>query len=253
MRTTLALVLAVGLASVPVLAQESPLRDPKAVALLSGAMAALGGPGIAAVADTRAEITVRSFGSDTVAEVPVVLKTLGRKAWRIEGGNAGNGPATVVNGDWGVSQSDGEVRRFPTVAVAEAGNWRIPWLTIIADVNDPEVEVTYVEVEQGGGVHHVRLHRKTRDAGLAEVLQPCDVLLDAQTGLPLKLTFSAHPPENLLVSIPIEIEYSDYRAFSGLLIPTRIRHSILGQLMSEILVTQFSINTGLSPADFQVR
>lgn len=99
----------------------------------------------------------------------------------------------------------------------------------------------------------VRLFRKTKDVGLAEVLQPCDVYLDTQTGLPVKLIFSAHPPENLLISFPVEIGYLDYRAFSGLLVPTRIRHSIQGQLVAELLVTQFSANTGVSPAEFQVR
>lgn len=240
------------LSAVSLKAQDPPKRDPQALALLARSLAAMGGPALSGVSDTRAEIILRSNANGAVIEHSAVLKTLGRKAWRIEGGAADKNSASVVNGDWGSSRTDGELREFPTVAVAEAGNWRIPWLSIIADWNEPEVEVIYVGLEQNGAVHRVQLQRKPAN-GFAEVYSPCDVLIDAQTGLPLKLTFSMHPPENLLVDIPAEVEYAEYKQIWGLLLPTRIKFSLRGNLVTEVVINQFSLNVGAWPAEFEVR
>jgi hypothetical protein len=92
-----------------------------------------------------------------------------------------------------------------------------------------------------------------RGSPFAEITKPCEVFLDAQTGLPTKLTFFVHPPENLRVSFPATVEYSGYQAVSGVLIPTSVKYSIRGQLLTEIVVSQFAINTGASLAEFQVR
>lgn len=245
-------VLAVSFLAFPISAQDSPQRDPQAVALLARSHAAMGGAALSGVSDTRAEITIRSHTGGAIVESTAVLKTLGRKAWRMEGSGAGGNSATVINGDRGSSNANGEAQEFPVIAVAEAGNWRIPWLSIIGDWNEPDIEATYVGLEENGTVHRVRLQRKPAN-GFAEVYGPCDVLIDAQTGLPLKLTFSMHPPENLLVDVPVEVDYSEYRQIHGLLIPVRIRFHIGRTLASETVVNQFSLNVGASPAEFEVR
>lgn len=242
--------------SVSTLAQSESNRDAHAVSILNQSLSAMGGPILATVVDSRLETTVRSFQPDgqKIAEDVGVLKTLGRGAWRIENANARNGAGTITNGDWVASRSeDGELVEYPTIAVAEAGNWRIPWLSIIAEANDPTVDVSYVGLEENGKIHRIRLHRTRRGNAFEEITKPCEVFIDVQSGLPTRLTFFAHPPENLRISFPVQVEYSNYQSSSGILIPTVVKYSIRGHLLLEITVSRFSTNTGIAATEFQLR
>ena len=56
------------------------------------------------------------------------------------------------------------------------------------------------------------------------------VLYDPVSILPSSLEYSVHPDSDDSRSIPVRIDFSDYRAVSGLLVPYRIDRYISGQL-----------------------
>jgi hypothetical protein len=84
--------------------------------------------------------------------------------------------------------------------------------------------VTYVDVESlnGASVNHfqaVRTFPGQGDAATMELLLQLtafDLYIDAGTFLPVALNFNTHPGNNALQSIPIAIEFSDYRNSGGL-------------------------------------
>jgi len=240
------------LLSATLMAQQVPRRDPQAVAILHQSLAAMGASNVQNIADTRSEVTIRSNEDGQVIERTAVWKTLGHKAWRVETQGPDGSGVFIANDDWAVSRSGSEQEEFPSVAVGDAGNWRIPFLSILADVDDPGVAVELVEAGEAK-LLHIRLRPRPKKIGLTEVMEPCDVFMDPQTFLPVRLRFSLHPSVNLLVDIPAEVEYRDYKFISGLLIPTQLRYSVRSRLVNEIFLKSFAPNVGLSPTDFAVR
>jgi hypothetical protein len=229
-------------------------KDPEAEAILRRAYLVMGGPTLEVVQDTYAELSVKSPEGDSLSNTSVVLKTLGKKAWRTEAATPDGMSVTVVNGLDARSQvGSEEARAFPTASVAEAGNWMIPALSIIGEWGDPEIQLEYLGLQENGTVHHVRMHRLPQEGGWAAVYSPCDIFLDAVTGLPVRIAYSLHPPANLRVDIPVEVKYQDYKNISGILIPYHVTYSIRGRLVSEFHTTRFAINQGVSAFDFKVR
>jgi len=82
--------------------------------------------------------------------------------------------------------------------------------------------------------------------GLSTVL--CD--LDPSTRLPLAVHFSAHPDDNLLANIPVDVQYSDYRVVNGVQVPFRIQRYFNGTLQLDITISAVTINPGLTNSDF---
>jgi hypothetical protein len=82
--------------------------------------------------------------------------------------------------------------------------------------------------------------------GLSTVLYD----LDPSTRLPVGVHFSAHPDENLLANIPVDVQYSDYRVVNGLQVPFRIQRYFNGTLQLDITISAVTINPGLTNSDF---
>jgi len=135
--------------------------------------------------------------------------------------------------------------------VAEAGNWLIPVLSVIADSGSADLAVTYVGLE--GSTHHLQLLRTSQDPMLADVISPCDIYVDAKTFIPTKLIYNLHPPANLQARIPAEVTYSDWRTVGGLAIPFDIKYSVRGHVLTEYQIQSFAINVGISEDAFSIR
>ena len=247
------LCLTVCLLSLCAAAQSPPQRDAQAVLVLSQSVDTLGGRNLGAIRDTYAELTVKTRDGDQFSYYSATLKTLGNKKWRIESQDPQGPSVFIVNDGRGQLAAGAETESFSGLSVAEAGNWLIPLFSILSDWRDPNLRIEYQGAEQGGSIHHIRVQRVTENKGWEEVFRPSDLYLDAQTLLPVKLTYSLHPPANLLVDIPVEVEYSQYRNISGILVPFHVTYSIRGRLMLEYNFTSFAVNQGASEADFALR
>jgi len=201
--------------------------------------------------DASFQMTVISGTDDHSGDGIVTLKTMGSKLWRTEA-DTPNGPsAFIVNGSQGLSQSGKDQQSFLTVSVAEAGNWFLPAFSIVGEYADQGLKISYVGLE--GTAHHIQILRTSTDPIMQEILSPCDVYIDSLTLLPTKLVFSLHPPMDLKVRIPAEVDYSDYRLTSGVLLPFDVKFSIQGNLVSEYKLNSFATNVGLSASDFSVK
>ena len=89
----------------------------------------------------------------------------------------------------------------------------------------------------------------TRTQGLGEI----DLYLNASTLLPVQLVFNAHADTNVLVNIPVSIEYSNYQVVQGVSVPYHIQKYIQNSLALDLSVLGVQVNSGLSTSDFQAQ
>jgi hypothetical protein len=70
-----------------------------------------------------------------------------------------------------------------------------------------------------------------------------DIALDPQTLLPMSLSYTVHPDSGAqMVTVPIRVQFSNYRVVSGVEIPFLIQRYVNGSLQLEIAVTAAQIN-----------
>ncbi len=231
--------------------QSSTQRDPQALAVLTASFKVMNGSYLTLANDASFQITAASGTSDQSADGPITLKAMGPKMWRMEA-DTPNGLSTfVVNGSNAASNLGTDQQSFLAFSVAEVGNWFVPAFSIIGEYADPTLSVSYVGLE--GTMHHIQILRTSADPILQQILSPCDVFIDSATLLPVKLKYSLHPPADLGVRIPAQVDYSDYRLTSGVLLPYDVKFSIHQRLVTEYTVTNVSFNVGLSASDFAVK
>jgi hypothetical protein len=245
-------------------AQTTAAKDPRAVALLTGAVSALaGGTNITDV--TLTGTVTRTAGSD-VETGAVTLQALGGLAGRMNMTLTGGPRGEVINqsqgalaGQW--SGSDGVQHAMAQHNALVPAAWFFPALALAEALNDPSVQVAYVDQEIMGGVAvaHIQFCRVlpsgiSSDAAMTpfEHLTSVDVYLAAANSLPVALDFNIHPDNNEKLDIPVEVQYSDYQKIGGILLPARVQKFINNALFLDLSITGVAVNTNLSSSDFAV-
>jgi hypothetical protein len=83
-------------------------------------------------------------------------------------------------------------------------------------------------------------------APLMQHLTQVDLYLDSATLLPLSYVFNAHPDDNTLLDIPVEIQYSNYQNVNGTQIPLHIQKYMNNTLAIDLQFQTSVLNTGLT-------
>lgn len=84
-------------------------------------------------------------------------------------------------------------------------------------------------------------------------LSAMEIYLDASSHLPVKVAFSIHPDDNLLLSIPVEIQFSGYQQLGGIQAPTHIQKLLQGVLTLDLTVKSIATNSGIPDSDFSTQ
>jgi hypothetical protein len=84
-------------------------------------------------------------------------------------------------------------------------------------------------------------------------LSTSDFYLDAASFLPVALSFNAHPDDDANTDISLEIDVSNYRPVNGVQIPFHIEKLIFGGLALDLVVTNASLNSGVSDDPFEIQ
>lgn len=90
-------------------------------------------------------------------------------------------------------------------------------------------------------------------ASTFQQLSRVEIYLDSKSLLPVSLAFNIHPDDNMLVNVPVEFEFSDYRALNGGMSPYHIQKFLNNSLLLDIQLQQIAINSGLSQASVVAR
>lgn len=89
--------------------------------------------------------------------------------------------------------------------------------------------------------------------GITSQIQALSTVLyevEPSTLLPAAIHFYTHPDDNLVVNIPIDVHFSDYRVVSGVQVPFRIQRYVNGTLQLDVTISSATINPGLADSDF---
>jgi hypothetical protein len=137
--------------------------------------------------------------------------------------------------------------------------WFFPPLSVLSQSAGPNALVSYVgeEAKLGVSVQHIRIAAQNSSLTASEnsMLQQfsvTDFYLDPSTFLPVAMVYATHPDSDQNTDIIVEVDFSDYRAVRGVLIPFHIRKYFNASLCWDLTVTSASMNTGLASSMFSV-
>ena len=102
----------------------------------------------------------------------------------------------------------------------------------------------------------IRIHRERHlvDVDSAQTsqfiahLSAVDLDLDSASGLPVLLTYAAHPDNDAGVDIGVEIHYSAYQSFSGVTVPTHIQKFINHSLVLDLQISSVQVQLASAAA-----
>jgi len=239
-------------------------KDAQALALIQKTLSVLNGP-LGVVNDVVISGTAtRSAGSD-VQQGQITLRALGATQSRVDFQSGTGTSSDVRNIDqrnvphgFAVSK-DGSVHNQAGHNTLTDAVWFLPSLSFLSKASKPTTTVSYIGQESRNGisVQHIRLALQNPSPKVPTIvnthigwLSQTDFYLDPGSSLPVAVTFNIHPDENALVAIPVEIDFSDYRAIGGIQVPFRIKKLVNGTLFDDITVQTAQVNTGLTAPVF---
>lgn len=258
--------------STPVLAQQratqqaqqtgttTATQDPTAVNLATRSLAALNGS--LQVADiTLAGTATRTAGSD-VESGNITLKAMGASLSRFDLAVSGGTRTEIFNlagdtaqGFW--SSADGVQHTAATHNCLAGEVWFFPALSVLSQISDPNLAITYVgqETKSGSIVQHIRLSYQSPSLSAADnqlygELTVTDIYVDPGSFLPVAIAFNTHPDNDALTNIPVEIDFSNYQAVQGVQVPFRIQKFMNGTLFMDVTITTAQLNSGLASSAF---
>jgi hypothetical protein len=245
------------LVSSPIKAQTTaPARDPQAVTLIASSLKALTG-GVS-VNDVVLQAGANYVAGSDEESGTATLTASGNQQSLVQLNLSGGPRQEIRNGPAGAwSGPDGTLHLMATHNCWTDAGWFFPALTLEAIAADPQTAVSYLgtDTSKGRALLHLQAAQLItgQDASVAALilrLGTMDIYLDPQSFLPLVLDFSIHPDTDANRSIPVEIQFGNYQARSGVLVPFSIRKYLQGTLTLDLVVTNVSINSGVPASVF---
>jgi hypothetical protein len=230
-------------------------KDPRAVSVLSQALAVAGGTtALAAVMDYTATGTVTYPASQSPAITgTITISGRGLNQYRLdEVLPAGADSQIISGGGIAVKTQAGAVLQVPFPAPVMAGATTLPCLHVAALSSDSNVMLVYKGiVSQGGMSLHdilaVRVFPAQPDPpGPFLELGNAELFIDAST-------FQLVTAQDTLRGGAVRsIQYSNYRVVSGVAVPFVVTEQINSGVTRQIQLNQISFNTGVQISAFDL-
>ncbi|HZQ23307.1 MAG TPA: hypothetical protein VFA89_10945 [Terriglobales bacterium] len=245
-----------------VLAQTQPPSDPQALSFAAQSIAALTGGN--AVSDVTLTGDVSYVAGSDVENGTFTLRAKGYAEGRVDLALSG-GSYTDIQNNVGSQQgehiaTDGTITRWAWHNCWTDPAWFFPVLSSLSVPTNPNAVFAYVgtEMRNGVSVQHLTAYFYVTGANsdvisLAQKASSTDFYLDAAALLPVAVVTKAHPDDDALTSIPVEIDFSNYQSISGIQVPLRIQKYLNGSLLLDLTVAGVSPNTGLSDVLFAIQ
>ncbi len=209
----------------PAFAQQPASPPISAQALLQNSLAAQ--LGNTQISDVTLTGTARRIAGSDDESGTATFKALHTGEARIELDLPGGTSTEIVanspsgpRGEW--SGPDRKPHEIANHNLYTDSAWFFPALTLSRTLLSPHQSLTYVggETRNDQAVLHLILSQQFpgmpwEAATTFQHLSQMDLFLDPATHLPVALAFNVHPDNNLLLDIPVEIRFSDYRPASG--------------------------------------
>lgn len=245
---------------VPMLAQVTPQRDPQAVVLLQQSLNAMGAARALQVQDTLVQASVVTPEQGDASAPVVTIKTKGSDRIRWEGTGSNSATVTIQNRGRLIQFKDGRSVARPSANALHRRIEHLPVLFLGQELARGDVVVAYVgqETIYGRSAHRLRLTRQSTRGSkdLAEKLtkdSELEIFFDAQSLLPVKISYVYFSETDWRRGLPMEVFYNDYQLVDGLLLPFQQRTVFNGRAIYELRLRTFSANVGVADTEFEGR
>ncbi len=244
---------------VPAFAQQTPVRDPQALAILSQTLSAGGGMAqVRAIQDFTATGAITYFWAGDEVQGNVTLRGRGPWQFRLDA-NLPNGVRSwaVNNGSGSLREPSGTTTSIPFHNAVNFGSLTFPLAHLAAALQEPSMSISYAGIVTTGGrqAHQIRVRQvfnSQSDANDAVgKLTARDYFIDVATFQILGTLDMVHPQRDPADNHAHEIQFSDYRLANGILVPFSITERVAGQRTWNIQLDRISFNVGLRDTDFQ--
>jgi hypothetical protein len=162
--------------------------------------------------------------------------------------------ASPAAGHW--SGADGVAHPIAFHNLLDEPSWFSPVAIVSRLLLSPSSVATLVGKEELGtqSVQHISVYQIPPTTFVSSASYPhltqIDLYLDSSTSLPAAVRYDIHPDDNELADIPVEVDFSDYRAAQGTQVPYRVQRLINNSLIFDVTVNNVTLNSGLSPTSF---
>jgi len=233
-----------------------PVRDPNAVALAARALQALAGG--TALTDITLQGSVTYTADSHVDTGTAILVARGNMEGLVTLNLSGGQRQEIRHGAAGVWIDSGGTPHpvAPQNCNVDAA-WFFPALSLAALKTDSTLIITLVgqQTYEGEQVYHLILFHNVWGQppdviSQVQSVSKMDLYLDATSLLPSALDFSLQPDSDSNAAIPVEIRFSAYQSFGGVLAPTRIQKYLQGSLVLDITATSAVVNSGVADSLF---
>lgn len=242
-------------------AQQSATALPRASTFLQSAFGALAGA--TSVTDATLTGTARRIaGSDDETGTATLQAISGASALNLSfpsgpRSEVFNSSAASPAGSW--SGPDGVSHAIAYHNLLTDPGWFFPLFVVARGLSASGYVVTYVgqETRNSFAVQHLSITQNFSNlpsdtSTTFQHLSQVDLYLDTATLLPVALDFNIHPDDNMLLDIPIEVQFSDYRAVNGAQVPFHVQKFLNNGLILDLQFHSVVLNSGPSATAFAV-
>lgn len=257
----LVLVSSVSMAQQTAVSTPAP-RDAQAVSVLQRSLAALAGTTSLTDVTLNANANYVAGSDEETGSATLKATAIGRG--RVDLSLSGGQRSEVMDasqaaptGSW--CGPDGAWHATVAHNLYSDPTWFFPIFLIRRAVTGTDYAISPMDAETQNGVavEHIAIYQSsgfaaqqaTKIQGLGEI----DLYLNVSTLLPVRLVFNTHADTNVLVNIPVAIEYSNYQLVQGVSIPYHIQKYINNGLALDLTVSSAQMNSGLSATEFQAQ
>jgi hypothetical protein len=204
--------------------------------------------------------TYTRFARQSPVSYPFRLKVLGEDRFRREVDTPEGTHITVVRGPTGWSDSPQKRKLLSITELSGKTFEEFPLLALAHWLKSPDLDLQTVGAEtvEGKQVNHISVKKRdiTNTSSLferarAEAIR-CDLFTDVETNIPLRIRYYEHPGD-WRISVPVDLEFSDYRSLNGVLFPFTVTRYVREQKISQIQYRSVDFNVVVGDDQFKAR
>jgi hypothetical protein len=245
--------------------QQPPNREPQAVAVANQSLAAMGAAALARLSNDQLTLvasgTYLQHGADAPASYPFRVKVRGwdKIRWEIDRPDGTVVLLFVGNAGWAIAP-DGKILVLANTALAGRQFEKMPFLALAQWVNSPHGTIQHLGTFTGQDISLHRLSlsrpparaRSEQHAALSHRMTRCEVDVDANTFLPVRLRYFEHPGDARL-EMPMDLVFTHYQTFQGVQVPTTVTRFLRDQRMDEYRFSSVEFGAAIPDSDFALR
>ena len=243
-------------ASSAVLGQTGPVSDPQALSFASQAISSLLGGN--SISDVTLSATATSSAGDSSQTGSATIQAKGQGQSRLDV-QAGDVSHTEVRnltsglpaGAW--NENSGNPISFASHNCLTDAVWFFPALSTLSQTSNASFIFLYLGQVQRGDVttEHLQVYQWSPSGSpFLAPLSTMDFYLNATSLLPVAISFNAHPDDDMITNIPVEIDFSNYQLVNGVQVPFHIQKLFNGTLVLDVTVSTVAFNTGIPDSVF---